>query len=44
MDTINASYRSLSFLINLNWDRIMYVAAIAIALWVGTYFGNPAGF
>ena len=36
MQTINAGYRSLSVLINVNWDRIMYVGAIGAALWVGS--------
>ncbi|WP_276268490.1 hypothetical protein [Marivivens niveibacter] len=36
MQTISAGYQSLSLLINLNWDRIMYVAAIGGALWLGS--------
>ena len=43
MQTINAGYRSLSYLVNLNWDRLMYGAAITAALWLGSVLGNLAG-
>jgi hypothetical protein len=43
MQTINAGYQSLSFLINLNWDRLMYGGAIAGALWIGSIMGNMVG-
>ena len=40
MHTINASYRSLSFLVNLNWDRIFYFVAIVAAMWIGSLIGT----
>ncbi|WP_420860131.1 hypothetical protein [Marivivens marinus] len=40
MQTINAGYRSLSFLFSLNLDRLMYGAAIIAALWLGSLLGS----
>lgn len=43
MQTIHNGYQGLSLLMDLNWDRALYVATIALALgagaWVGTVFG-----
>lgn len=33
MTTLTAGYRSVSFLINLNWDRLLYIATIAASLY-----------
>lgn len=54
MQTIQDGYRSLTLLFDLNWDRILYVAAIIGALmaggWLGTMLtaygrsGAPTGF
>ena len=40
MQTIQAGYRSLSLLFDLNWDRILYVFAIVTALMTGAYIGT----
>ncbi len=40
MQTIQSSYRGLSLLMQLNWDRALYVATIAVALAAGAYVGS----
>lgn len=40
MQTIQSGYNGLSLLLNLNWDRILYVATIAAALLVGAFIGS----
>lgn len=40
MQTITAGYQGLSFLINLNWDRILYFVMIVAALWFGSFVGS----
>ncbi len=40
MQTIATTYRGLSLLFSLNWDRILFVATIAGALWLGAYVGS----
>ena len=40
MQVINAGYRSLSFLINLNLDRFFAVAILVASLWMGGLFGT----
>ncbi|MEL6226869.1 MAG: hypothetical protein AAFR01_07605 [Pseudomonadota bacterium] len=40
MQTINAGYRGLSLLMLLNWDRALYIATIAGALWAGAWIGS----
>ncbi|MEJ6479246.1 MAG: hypothetical protein ACI86S_000174 [Paracoccaceae bacterium] len=40
MQTIASGYRGLSLLIDINWDRILYLATIVGALWVGAYLGT----
>ena len=43
MDTIQQSYRGFSLLMNLNWDRLLYVATIAFALAAGAWLGSLLG-
>lgn len=43
MDMIQHSYRGFSLLMNLNWDRLLYVATIAFALCAGAFFGSLLG-
>lgn len=43
MQAIQNSYRGLSLLVDVNWDRILYPATIAAALLVGSYFGSFFG-
>jgi hypothetical protein len=33
MQTIHQSYRSMRLFLDLNWDRALYLATIAAALW-----------
>ncbi|MGJ8626589.1 MAG: hypothetical protein ACSHXB_06470 [Sulfitobacter sp.] len=40
MQTIQSSYRGLSLLMDLNWDRALYMATIAFALAAGAYVGS----
>lgn len=40
MQTIQSGYRGLTLLFELNWDRLLYVATIAVALLVGAYVGS----
>lgn len=40
MEHIQESYRGLSLLMNLNWDRLLYGATIALALGAGAYLGT----
>ncbi|MGC1494544.1 MAG: hypothetical protein WA790_01955 [Sulfitobacter sp.] len=40
MQTIQSSYRGLSLLMDLNWDRALYVGTIAVALAAGAYVGS----
>ena len=40
MHTIESGYRGLSLLVDLNWDRLLYLATIAAALGAGAYIGS----
>ena len=40
MQAIQSSYRGLSLLMVLNWDRVLYVATIAFALAAGAFVGT----
>ena len=40
MQAIQSSYRGLSLLMALNWDRVLYVATIAFALAAGAFVGT----
>lgn len=40
MQTISSGYRSLSLLIDLNWDRLVSVGLIIAGLLVGSYLAN----
>lgn len=43
MDVVRNNYRSLSLLMDLNWDRALYMGTISLALcagaWICTAFG-----
>lgn len=43
METMQHGYRGLSLLMDLNWDRMLYVATITLGLtagaWLATYLG-----
>ncbi|MEM7318626.1 MAG: hypothetical protein AAF408_06330 [Pseudomonadota bacterium] len=40
MQTFQQSYRGLSLLFVLNWDRLMFLAAILSALMLGAFLGE----
>ncbi|MCR9127506.1 MAG: hypothetical protein NXH82_15455 [Rhodobacteraceae bacterium] len=40
MHTLQESYRGLSLVMELNWDRIIYLATIIIALGAGAWLGT----
>ena len=40
MQTLQQSYRGLSLVMALNWDRLLFLATIAFALMAGSYLGS----
>lgn len=40
MQHIVSGYQGLSLLFNLNWDRILYLATILVALLAGAFLGS----
>ncbi|SPJ29740.1 hypothetical protein TRM7615_03262 [Falsiruegeria mediterranea M17] len=40
MQTLQHSYRGLSLLFELNWDRLLYLGTIGFALMLGAYLGS----
>jgi hypothetical protein len=40
MQTVMKSYRGLSVLVGLNWDRIFAVVTVVAGLWAGAYLGS----
>ncbi|MEZ5768171.1 MAG: hypothetical protein R3D80_11215 [Paracoccaceae bacterium] len=40
MQHIQHGYRSLTLLMEINWDRLLYVGTIAIALGAGAWIGT----
>ncbi|MGR3271885.1 hypothetical protein [Thalassococcus profundi] len=40
MQTLTSGYRSLSLLVNLNWDRLLYICTIIFALFFGAFLGS----
>ena len=40
MQAIATNYKGLSLLVNLNWDRLLYIGTIAGALLLGAYVGS----
>lgn len=40
MQLLYNGYRGMTFLMHLNWDRILYVATIAAALAAGAFVGS----
>lgn len=37
MQTLHTGYRGLSLLMDLNWDRALYLGALAGGLWLGLW-------
>lgn len=42
MQTIQAGYKSISLLLMINWDRLMYAFTIIAALFLGSFLGSLA--
>ena len=42
MQTMQNTYRGLTLLVDINWDRLLYLATIAAALLAGAFFGSLA--
>lgn len=40
MQTITAGYQGVSLLLNLNWDRLIYLGTIVFALGLGAWVGS----
>ncbi|WP_281356430.1 hypothetical protein [Roseovarius faecimaris] len=40
MQQIMSGYRGLSLLFNLNWDRLLYLVTIGVALLLGAFVGS----
>jgi hypothetical protein len=40
MQSMKTGYRGLSLLVDLNWDRGLYLGALAFALGAGAYIGS----
>ncbi len=40
MQHIASGYRGLSLLFDLNWDRIIYLSTILVALMLGGFIGS----
>lgn len=40
MNTIARSARGLRLLININWDRLLYIATVVFALALGAFIGS----
>ncbi|WP_275671903.1 hypothetical protein [Ruegeria pomeroyi] len=40
MHVLQQSYRGLGLVMQLNWDRILFVGAIAAALFLGAFLGS----
>jgi len=40
MQAIQKSYRGISLLVHLNWDRLLYIATIIGALMLGAFVGS----
>jgi len=40
MQTIQNSYRGLSLLVDVNWDRLLFPATIVTALFAASFFGS----
>lgn len=42
MQTITAGYRSMSLIVSINFDRLLYVFTIVFALFLGAFLGSFA--
>jgi hypothetical protein len=42
MQTIQNGYKSVSLLLSINWDRLLYCFAIVMALYLAAFVGSLA--
>ncbi len=40
MTAIQAGYRSMTLLVTINWDRLLYICTIVFALFFGAWLGS----
>lgn len=40
MQSFTAGYQGVSLLVNLNWDRLIYIGTLIAALGLGTWVGS----
>jgi len=40
MQTLSDGYRSMTLLVSINWDRLLYIFTIAVALYAGAFLGS----
>jgi len=40
MQTLSSGYKSLSLLVNLNWDRLFSMGTIVLGLLAGAFLGS----
>lgn len=40
MQTISAGYQGVSLLVNLNWDRLLYLGTLGLALGLSAWVGS----
>ncbi|WP_281289557.1 hypothetical protein [Puniceibacterium confluentis] len=40
MQTFSNGFRSLNLLLNLNWDRLLYLCTVVFALFFGAFLGS----
>lgn len=40
MQAVHSGYRSLSLLMDLNWDRLLYGGTLCVALGAGAWLGS----
>lgn len=43
MQAIQSSYRGLSLLMDLNWDRVLHITTVTLALGAGAWMGTMLG-
>ncbi|WP_281280250.1 hypothetical protein [Shimia litoralis] len=44
MQTIHQGYRAIGLLIDINWDRLLFLAAIVSGLMLAAYLGSLGHF
>lgn len=42
MQTLHQGYRSVSLIMSLNWDRLLFLGGLGAALWIAAWLGTLA--